>query len=55
LLEGGGSPDPELRADLLLAGLAAEQVRHWIREEHRNLADIAAGLSAAALALSGAK
>jgi AcrR family transcriptional regulator len=55
LLEGAGSPDPELRADLLLAGLAAEQVRHWIHEEHRNLADVAAGLSAAALALSGAK
>jgi AcrR family transcriptional regulator len=55
LLEGAGSPDPELRADILLAGLAAEQVRHWVREEHRNLADIAAALSGAALALSGAK
>jgi AcrR family transcriptional regulator len=51
LLDAAGSPDPELRADLLLAGLAAEQVRHWIRDERRNLTELAGGLSTAARAL----
>ena len=52
LLCDAGAPEPDLRADLLLAGLAAEQVRHWLHDEHRNLAGIADGLSAAALALT---
>jgi AcrR family transcriptional regulator len=51
LLEGAGARDPDIRADLLLAGLAAEQVRHWIRDERRDVADLAARLSTAALAL----
>lgn len=53
LLHAGAAPEPTLRADLLLAGLAAEQVRHWLHDEHRDLTDLAAGLSAAALALTG--
>lgn len=52
LLHEVGAAEPDLRADLLLAGLAAEQVRHWLRDEHRDLADLADGLSAAALALT---
>ncbi len=52
LLREARSPRPDLRADLLLAGLAAEQVHHWLREEHRNLDDLTDGLSTAALALA---
>ncbi len=52
LLHGARAPDPDLRADLLLAGLAAEQVVHWLRDEHRELAVLADGLASAALALT---
>ncbi len=52
LLREAAAPDAELRADLLLAGLAAEQVRHWLRVEHRLLDDLARGLSATAVALA---
>jgi AcrR family transcriptional regulator len=52
LLAAAAGPDPELRADLLLAGLAAEQVRHWLQDDHRTLDDLAARLAGAALALS---
>jgi len=40
-------------ADLLLAGLFAEQVRHRLHDENQDIADLAAALSAAALALAG--
>ncbi len=52
LLHEARAPEPDLRADLLLAGLAAEQIVHWLRDEHRVLADLADGLSSAALALT---
>lgn len=52
LLSAAGAPDADLRSDLLLAGLAAEQVRHWLHDEHHELADLADGLCAAALALT---
>lgn len=52
LLHEAGAPQPDLRAGLLLAGLAAEQVRHWLRDEHRDLGDLTRGLSAAALVLA---
>jgi len=52
LLREAGAPEPDLRADLLLAGLAAEQVRHWLHDEHRDLTSLADSLSAAALALA---
>lgn len=52
LLRGAGAPDPELRADLLLAGLAAEQIRHWLHDEHRDLCVLANSLSVVALALA---
>jgi AcrR family transcriptional regulator len=52
LLAGAGAGDPDLRADLLLAALTAEQVRHWLHDERRDPAALADGLCAAALALS---
>ncbi len=52
LLRESGAPDPRLRAELLLAGLAAEQVRYWMRQQHLKLDELAAALSAAALALT---
>ena len=52
LLRDSGAPAPDLRADLLLAALAAEQVRHWLHAEHRDLASLTDGLSAAALTLA---
>jgi AcrR family transcriptional regulator len=35
LLTETGAPDPDVRADVLLAALTAEQVRHWTRTEQR--------------------
>ena len=52
LLREAGAGDPDLRADLLLAGLAADQVRHWRVEEHRDLGDFTTDLCAAASALA---
>jgi len=52
LLHEVGASDPDLRADLLLAGLAAEQVRHWLHDQRRDLDDLADGLSNAALVLA---
>ncbi len=52
LLNQAGAPHPELRADLLLAGLAAEQVRHWLHDQRHDLADVANALCSAALALT---
>ncbi|WP_328616295.1 TetR/AcrR family transcriptional regulator [Amycolatopsis sp. NBC_00355] len=37
LLETGGAPDPEIAADVLLAALSAEQVRHWLRDRGLSL------------------
>ncbi len=52
LLSEAGAPDVELRADVLLAALAGEQVRHWLHEDQRGAAAISAALTAAALALA---
>ena len=51
LLSVAGAPDPELRAALLLAGLSAEQVRHWLRVEQRDRGELERALAAAACAL----
>ena len=51
LLAESDAADPELRADVLLAGLAAEQVRYWLRDEQRDLDVLARALCAAALSL----
>ena len=47
LLRGAGAEDADLRADLLLAGLAAEQASVWVREQGRPAADLARSLVAA--------
>ena len=52
LLAEAGAAQPDLRADLLLAGLAADLVGHWLTEESRDLDDVARALSDAALALT---
>lgn len=51
LLDAAAAPDPELRADLVLAALAAEQVRHWLHDERRTLEDLIPRLAKAAGAL----
>jgi AcrR family transcriptional regulator len=35
LLDQAGTADPQLRAEVLLAALAAEQVRHWLGPDHQ--------------------
>ncbi len=35
LLDEAGAPDPDVRADVLLAALTAEQVRHWTSTQQR--------------------
>lgn len=52
LLHEAGAPSPNLRAGLLLAGLSAEQARHWLRDEQRPRDQLADELSAAAAALA---
>ncbi len=55
LLSQAGTTEPDVRADLVLAGLAAEQVRHWLVDEQRNLADLTAALAVAAQSLADAR
>jgi AcrR family transcriptional regulator len=52
LLAAAGAPDPDLRADALLAALTAEQVRHWRHDEGRGLADLTHAVSALARSLA---
>ncbi|MEJ7629196.1 MAG: helix-turn-helix domain-containing protein [Nocardioidaceae bacterium] len=52
LLSDAGAADPRLRADLLLASLAAEQVRHWLQDEGLSPTELVQGLSAVSLALT---
>lgn len=40
LLAEAGAPDPDLRADALLAALTAEQVRHWRHDEGHRQANL---------------
>lgn len=53
LLRAAGAPEPDLRADTLLAGLTAEQVRHWRHDEGRGLAELTAAMVGIADALAG--
>lgn len=53
LFRAAGAPQPDVRAGLLLAGLAAEQVRHWLRDEQRAAEALADDLVAIAVDLSG--
>jgi AcrR family transcriptional regulator len=52
LLTEAGAPDPDVRADVLLAALTAEQVRHWLRDEGRPAEALRAGLVRLAAALA---
>jgi AcrR family transcriptional regulator len=52
LLQAAGAADVDVRADVLLAALAGEQVRHWLVEDQRAVAAVADALAAAALALA---
>jgi AcrR family transcriptional regulator len=54
LLGEAGAPHPGLRAELLLAGLSAEQVRHWLHDQHRNLEQLTRELVEVAHDLTGA-
>jgi len=51
LLTEAGAPDPALRAHLVLASLAAEQVAFWLADEKRDPDAVADAVSAAALTL----
>jgi len=44
LLEAGGATGPEIAADVLLAALSAEQVRHWLRDRELGTAGLAQSL-----------
>ena len=46
LLRDAGLPSPELRSELLLAGLAAEQAAHWLQDSGRPAQQLAAELVA---------
>jgi AcrR family transcriptional regulator len=54
LLAEAGAPDPDLRADALLAALTAEQVRHWRHDENHELADLAGAMGNLARSLAAA-
>lgn len=52
LLAAAGAPDPDVRAEVLLAALAAEQVRYWRTTAGRPLDELGAALSRLAHALA---
>jgi AcrR family transcriptional regulator len=53
LLAECGTPDADLRADVLLAALAAEQVRHWLHDEGRTATAVRDGPVRLAHGLAG--
>lgn len=42
LLEATHEPDPAITADVLLAALSAEQIHHWLIDDHRAVNQLAA-------------
>jgi AcrR family transcriptional regulator len=54
LLADTDAPDPDLRAETLLAALSAEQVRYWTRDEARAVPDVRDALVRLAHRLTGA-
>lgn len=52
LLADAGAPDPDLRADALLAALTAEQVRHWRHDEGHQLGELTQAMSTLARSLT---
>lgn len=51
LLREAEAPDPQLRADCLLASLSAEMVRHWTSDTGQDLAQLSAALQRLARSL----
>jgi AcrR family transcriptional regulator len=51
LFHAAGSPQPEIRADVLLAALTAEQIGWWLREQKRSLRAVTRDLRAVAASL----
>ncbi|WP_201845554.1 TetR/AcrR family transcriptional regulator [Myceligenerans indicum] len=45
LLDLAGAPDPELRADALLAALSGEMIGHWLSEPDRDVAEITSAMT----------
>lgn len=52
LLTEAGAPDPLTRAEVLLAGLSAEQVEYWLRDQERPAEHLAAALTDLATVLA---
>lgn len=52
LLEDAGAPDPTIRAEALLAALAAEQLQHWTVAQGRPVAEVAEVMARAAVAMT---
>lgn len=52
LLQQAGAADPEVRSEVLLAGLSAEQVQYWLRVQRRRPSELAAALGGLAAALT---
>ena len=52
LLRDAGAPDAVTRAEVLLAALSAEQVRHWLLEQGRPLSELSNALAALARSLT---
>lgn len=52
LLSDAGAPDPLTRAEVLLGGLAAEQVEYWLRDQDRSPEQLARSLAALARSLA---
>jgi AcrR family transcriptional regulator len=52
LFAEAGAPDPDLRADVLLAALTAEQVRHWRADENYHLSALTHALGTVARSLA---
>jgi AcrR family transcriptional regulator len=52
LLQQAGAADPAIHSAVLLAGLSAEQIHHWLRVEQRPLPELAAALGGLARALA---
>lgn len=52
LLQDAGVPDAGIGADVLLAALSAEQVRHWLRDDAIPLADLSTRLVSLARTLA---
>jgi AcrR family transcriptional regulator len=55
LLAAAGAPDPDVRAEVLLAALAAEQVRYWRTSANRSVDDLGGALSRLAHALAAGR